>query len=237
MLGQQLAAQGHMETFDVGPALLVSEHEEGKDKIKTEVTIERDNLMGENEEIELSIHVYRDGEPEFLPVIPRLIFAMTQDKEIWRLTEVTLAAHVPLTDPDYLKGVRKEQDEMNENMASGRVGMIASAETRYASAHPDHGYSCSLNELFAKGESAGAEGQTADNSLTAEESNGYHFSITGCTGNPASKFQILAAPTESDSGMKTFCSDESGTIRFEANSKGSSCLSRGQPVGPIVMVD
>src|ERR1700674_218489 len=100
MIGRQFAAQGHVETFDEGPTLLVSEQEEGKQKVKTEVMIERDNLMGENDEIEVSIHVYRDGEPEFLPVVPRLIFTMTQEKEIWRLTEATLAAHVPLTDPE-----------------------------------------------------------------------------------------------------------------------------------------
>ena len=117
MIGYQIAAQGHVETFDEGPMLLVSEQEEGKEKVKTEVTVERDNLMGESDEIEVSIHMYRDGQPEFLPVVPRLIFSMTQENEVWRLTEATLAAHVPLTDPDYLKGVRKKEDESNENMA------------------------------------------------------------------------------------------------------------------------
>ena len=106
--------------------------------------------MGETDEIEVSIHVYRDGEPEFLPVVPRLIFSMTQEKEIWRLTEATLAAHVPLTDPDYLKGVRKKEDEADENMASARVSMIALAEAGDASQHPHRGFSCNLTELFGK---------------------------------------------------------------------------------------
>jgi hypothetical protein len=231
-LGQQLSAQGHVETFDVGPNLLLSEHDEGKDKIKTEVTVEGDNVMGESEEIEVSIHVYRDGELEFLPVIPRLIFSMTQEKEIWKLTEVVLAAHVPLTDPDYLKGVRKEQDQMNENMASARVSVIASTETQYASAHPDRGYSCNMSELFGNISGVGPSERAGYNSipLPADDSGGYHFSITGCSGSPVSKFQVLAVPTESDSGMKTFCSDESGAVRFEINSKGASCLSHGQPV-------
>lgn len=99
MLGQQLAAQGHVQTFDEGPTLLLSEQEEGKKKVKTEVVVERDSLMGESDEIELSIHVYNDGEPEFLPVVPRLIFTLTQENNIWRLTEATLATHVPLTAP------------------------------------------------------------------------------------------------------------------------------------------
>src|SRR5258706_792209 len=232
MIGQ-LIAQGHAETFDVGPTLLVSEQDEGKEKVKTEVIVERDNWMGENDEIEVSIHVYRDGEPEFLPVIPRLIFSMTQEKEVWRLTEATLAAHVPLTDPEYLKGVRKKEDEADENMASLRVSLIASAEARYAAKHPDRGFSCNFTELFSKGDTGDTPDQPSEYygpAFAGDEAGGYHFSITGCNGNPASKFQATAVPTESGSGMKTFCADESGTLRFEVNGKVTNCFTRGQPL-------
>src|SRR5258708_2915320 len=150
MIGHQFAAQGHVETFDEGPTLLVSEQEEGKEKVKTEVTVERDNLMGESDEIEVSIHVYRDGQPEFLPVIPRLISTMTQEKEVWRLTEATLAAHVPLTSPDYLTGVGKNQDESDENMLSGRMSIIAPTEKTYAAKRSDQGYTCKLADLFPR---------------------------------------------------------------------------------------
>src|SRR5437588_1862282 len=67
MIGQQMTAQGeHVESFDAGPMLLVSEQSGGREKV--EVMVEHDSLMGEEDEIELSIHVYRNGEPEFLPV-------------------------------------------------------------------------------------------------------------------------------------------------------------------------
>ncbi len=229
MIGRQATAQGHVETFDVGQMLLVEEQDEGKTKIKTEVIVEHDAAMGENEEIELSIQVYRDGEPEFLPVIPRLTFSMTQEKEIWKLTELTLAAHVPLTDPDYLKGMRKMQNEANEHMASARVSMIASAEAGYAAKHPEGGYSCNMTDLFGKGE-AGTE-QPAESyapGFAGNDSSGYHFALSGCAGTPASKFQVTAVPTESDSGMKAFCADETGTVRFEVDGKGAACLSHGQ---------
>jgi hypothetical protein len=236
MIGQQFTAQGHVETFDVGPTLLVSEQDEGKEKVRTEVTVERDNLSGENDEIELSIQVYRDGQPEFLPVIPKLIFSMTQEKEVWRLTEATLALHVPLTDPSYLKAVRKKEDAASENMASARVSMIASAEVSYLSRHPDRGYSCSLTDLFGKEDTAGTQ-PIPDYAPTfaGDESSGYHFSLSGCDGNPASKFQVTAVPIESDSGMKAFCADESGTVRFDAKGKGNACLSRGQILNPGVV--
>jgi len=235
-IGQQMTAQGHVETFDVGPTLLVSEQDEGKEKVKTEVIVERDNLNGENEEIEVSIHVYRDGRPEFLPVIPDVIFSMTQEKEVWRLAEVTLALHVPLTDPAYLKDVRKKEDESNENMASVRVSMIASAEASYLSRHPDRGYSCSLTDLFGKADTAGTQqAQEYAPTFAGDESAGYHFSLSGCEGNPASKFQVTAEPIESDAGMKAFCADESGTVRFDPKGKGNTCLSRGQVLSPTVV--
>ncbi|MGB2603330.1 MAG: hypothetical protein WBC78_07030 [Candidatus Sulfotelmatobacter sp.] len=230
MMGHGLADGGrHVETFDVGPNLLVSEQEEGKEKV--EVTVEHDSLMGEQDEIELSIHAYSNGEPQFLPVIPRLIFSMTQEKDIWRLSEVTVAAHIPLTDPDYLKGVRRKADEVNENMASGRVTMIVAAEMRYASAHPEHGYACHLADLFDKADTNNIPPQVPGGfppDLSGDESNGYHFSVSGCDGSPAPKFQITAVPTESDSGMKAFCADESGRVRFDSNGSGTACVSGGK---------
>jgi hypothetical protein len=231
MIGYQIAAQGHVETFDEGPMLLVSEQEEGKEKVKTEVTVERDNLMGESDEIEVSIHMYRDGQPEFLPVVPRLIFSMTQENEVWRLTEATLAAHVPLTDPDYLKGVRKKEDESNENMASARVSMIVLAEKGYSTKHPDQGYTCKLADLFSQQASmVPADEQAAEynSGLLDGEFAGYHVALSGCEGSPASKFQVTAVPAEADAGMKTFCADESGPVRFMASGKGATCLSRGK---------
>jgi hypothetical protein len=236
MLGRQMTMQGeHVETFEVGPTLLVSEQGDGREKV--EVIVEHDSLMGEEDEIEISIHAYRNGEPEFLPVVPRLIFSMKQEQEIWRLNEVTLSLHAPLTDPDYLKGLRKQQDETNENMASGRVNMIASAETTYAAKHPDQGYTCKLDNLFAREAPADAPDQSPggyDPSAANEESAGYRFAISGCGGSPASKYQITAIPTDSDAGMKTFCADQSGDMRFIVGGKASACLSRGEPVNPSV---
>ena len=233
-IGRQVTMQGeHVETFDTGPTLLVTEEKSGAER--TEVMLEHDSLMGEVDEIEVSIHVYRNGEPEFLPVIPSLTFSLKQEKEIWRLTEVTLSVHAPLTDPDYLKGLRKEQDESNEAMASGRVGTIASLEATYASRHPDQGYTCKLADLF-KPEPSPDNSQESSPVYDASSANGefagYAIALTGCSGSPASKFQIIATPTDSDAGLKTFCTDQSGTIRFTVGGKNSSCLTRGQVLNP-----
>jgi hypothetical protein len=229
-IGRQLTAQGqHLETFDTGPIILSfdeSAHE------KVEVSVEHDSLLGEDDEIEVSVHYYKEGQEQSLPVVPRLTFTLRQEKEIWRLTEIVAAAHVPLTDSDYLKGLRKLQDEENESTARNRVNVIAMAETNYLSKHPDRGYACTLSTLFAPDASADPQqgGFNYPTEFSNEESSGYRFSISGCEGTPASKYRIAAVPDDSDSGLKTFCQDQSGTIKFTTDGKSSSCFSRGQPL-------
>lgn len=229
-VGRQLVALGqHIETFDEGSTLLVSQETNGNEKI--EVLVDHDSLMGENDEIELAINYYKNGQLQSLPVIPRLTFTFAQEKEIWKLTEVTAAAHMPLTDPDYLKGLRQQQDEANESAARMRVMAMAGAETNYATKHPDRGYACTLSILFAQDATAGMEGGGAYYSpdYANEESGGYRFAISGCEGTPASKYRLTAVPIDSDSTLKTFCSDESGTVKFVTGGKTSTCFSRGQP--------
>src|SRR5579864_5221871 len=154
--GRSMAAQGRtVETFDTGPNILVTEE---PDHERVEVAVEHDSLMGDQDEIELSVHGYKDGQEEHLPVIPRLTFTLKQDNDVWRLTEITVAGHIPLTDPDYLKGLRKQQDEANEQMAQMRVNMIVNGQQAYSTAHPDIGYACALSSLVPqKTESTDAE--------------------------------------------------------------------------------
>lgn len=231
-VGRGLTAQGeHVETFDVGPNILVSEQ---PDHERVEVAVEHDSLMGEQDEIELSIHSYKNGEEQFIPVVPRLIFMLKQEKEIWKLTEVTLEAHVPLTDPEYLKGVRKQQNEANENAALTRMNMMVESQKGYAVQHPEVGYSCALPALTPQVYAATtpAGGDTPADPQGDSPSNGYRFSISGCSGTPSTKYRMTAVPTDADAGMKTFCADESGKVRFIVGGKPSSCFSSGQDANP-----
>lgn len=222
----------HFETFDVGPNILIVDQSQGHERI--EITVEHDSLSGEQDEIELSIHTYKDGQPEFIPVIPSLIFTLQQEKEIWRLTEVTAAARVPLTDPDYLKGLRKEQDEGIEGTARTRLFGIVATEKNYASEHPEAGYPCALSG-FPAGEETRADSNKIFTPISAgqthAESNGYSFAISGCEGTPASRFRITAKPVDPDSGMKIFCADESGTVKSYEGKESVGCFSQGQIVG------
>jgi len=231
MLGRGIAGQGeHIETFDVGPNILVSE--QGDHHERLEVAVERDSFMGEHDEIELSVHIYKDGKEQAIPVIPRLIFTLTQEKDIWQLTELTVAAHVPLTDPEYLKGVRRQQNEANESAAQMRMNMIVAQQTSRAAAQRGVGYSCKLAGLMPQtDQSAAVDATTSANpEQPTEESNGYRFTISGCGGSPASKYRLTAVPIDPDSDSKTFCADESGKLRFVIGGTPASCFNRGQLV-------
>ncbi len=61
MAGRDAVAQGgKIETFDAGPNILISEDPNGHEKF--EVTVEHDSVLGEENEIELSVRLYKDGE-------------------------------------------------------------------------------------------------------------------------------------------------------------------------------
>lgn len=239
-LGRQMVLRGeHVETFESGPNILVNT---GEDGYQTEVTVERDSQSGENEEIELSAHVYHDGQEQFMSVIPRLVFVLRQEKEIWRLVEVTAAARIPLTDPNYLHGFLKRQQESNESAAQMRVINISNAEAGYTDKHPERGYTCSLSTLFAPEPEDDSAGDNDDNTEAprnyydpgqgSTEWNGYRFALTDCDGSPASKYRVTAVPADSDAGVKVFCADESGLVKSSTDGTISACFSDGEVLNP-----
>lgn len=222
-----LAQQGEkIETFDDGPNILVAENPNIHEKV--EVSVEHDSFSGEEDEIELSVHVSKNDEPEFLPVVPRLIFTMKQEHDIWRVSELTLAAHVPLEDADYLKGIRKKQDEANEFAAQMRVAMIIHTETAYAENHADVGYVCELADLYPS-----PEGVNGPLPQANSEFNGYRVSLSGCEGRPSKTYRLTATPVDPDSEMKTYCVDESGTLKSAEGADSGSCFSDGKIVNEL----
>ncbi len=232
---RQMSTQGqHVETFEAGPNILLTEQNEGHDRV--EVLVEHDSMIGESEEIELSVHYYKDGQPQMLPVMPTLTFTMQQQSKIWRLTELTASAHVPLTDSDYLKGLRKDADDSLEQAARQHLGVIVSAEKDYSSRHVETGVTCTLSALFVS-DPAQAMAQSLPfygPNMGNEESNGYHYSLTGCSGTPASKYRVAAVPIDPDSGLKTYCTDESASLKSSTDTKPSRCFSQGQSEGSLI---
>ena len=182
---------------------------------------------------EVSLHIYRNGEALDLPVIPRVTFSMKQEEDIWRLNELTVALHVPLNDPDYLKGWRKRQDDAAEAAVVGAVRTLNTAEISYAATYPERGFTCRLSELggtdVAK-EPSPNHAMLIDPSLAGGVWKGYVVALTGCGSAPAVKYQVSAVPQDGSSGRHSFCSDETGIVRSAGDGTAASCLQTGAPL-------
>jgi hypothetical protein len=238
MASQARTAGSSFQTFDSGPTLLLAEESPMQQKI--EVVVEQDNLVGEENEIDLSFHMYRSGREERLPIIPRLTFMMKPEKGIWKLNEVSFTARMPLGDPNFLKGfvkdMKKKQQSSNEVMASSSIRNIVSSENAYHTAHSERGYTCSLSELAQAGSQADAESVVGrlDPELAAGKKNGYIFALTGCDGL---HFKVAAEPAIPAAGQRAYCADQDGEIKFASNGKATTCLTRGQSLNDANAVE
>jgi len=88
---------------------------------------------------------------------------------------------------------------------------LVAAETNFAKAHPDRGYTCDLSQLTK--ESAQFEGaQTLNRS---GQRSGYSFVINGCEkrtdGKPNITYEIIARPLR---GSGNVCADQTGRVWF-----------------------
>ncbi len=208
------------ETFDTGPILLQAEDVAQNEK--TEISVESDNLSGDEDEIELTLHVTKEGNDQPLPFIPQFTFVMKTEADIWRLNEIRVEVRVPLADPDFLKNIERQNGKQNEDGAQLGMRMIIAAQNSY---HSSHGtYACSLSGLMGKGQNP-SNGWFAD--LSTGKHGGYVYVISGCDGT---QYKVVAEPEINDSAQRAFCSDESGAMRAAADGKATTCLSGGEVV-------
>jgi hypothetical protein len=75
----QLNANGaQLQTFEAGPILLIAEDQRNQSKM--EIIVERDDLQGDEDEIEVTFHAYRSGQEQNSFLMPRLTFVMNQEQ-------------------------------------------------------------------------------------------------------------------------------------------------------------
>ena len=206
------------ETFDTGPTLLQAEEVEQNQK--TEITVDGDNLSGDEDEIELALHITKEGNEQPLPFIPHFTFTMKTEADVWRLNEIKVEVRVPLADPDFLKNIERQNGKQNEQGAQLAMRTIIGAQNSYHQAHGT--YACNLGGLMAKGQN---NGPFAD--LSTGKHGGYVYVISGCDG---AQYKVVAEPEINDSGQRAFCSDESGAMRAASDGKATTCLSSGEAV-------
>jgi hypothetical protein len=256
-----LAGQFHMqgksfETFETGPVMLATS--DPKTGQKTEIVVDNDSLQGDQDDIQLSIHTYKDNQAQRTPFMPVIVFSMKMESGLWTLNEVAFTIKLPLADPDFLKSISDGMKAgaaasspqihlQSMGQASGQtsirpfgsdatilasVRMILTAETTYAATYSAVGYTCTLSDLdgFGAAEANEHQAMLISSGLASGRQHGYSFSISKCAGSPASTFHLTATPTGDAYGRRAFCADQSGAIRSASDGTAATCLSSGTPV-------
>jgi hypothetical protein len=243
-------AGSEAQTFETGPLLLsiknVTEHG------KIELRVENDDLSGDEDTLDLSLHVIREtpGEAEaWETFLSRFSVNMKMQAGVWRLNKIGVGLEFPVGDPGFLqKTILKELDQARgaTAVASGThvelkadtppeidfppqqvVALLAIAESSFAKLHPDVGFTCSLIDLSEAASSMGLSQQVSSGVYK-----GYRLTLTGCQGRPTGSFQITAEPVQGNAG-KAFCTDATQNVRVADDGRGSTCLAFGRmPAAP-----
>jgi prepilin-type N-terminal cleavage/methylation domain-containing protein len=119
----------------------------------------------------------------------------------------------------------------NEAAAVASIRTISTAETAYAQTFPNIGYTCNLSDLGppASGQPISpTAGGIIDAVLASGLKQGYTLSVSNCTGTPQVTYSSAAVPvTPGATGVRSFCSDASGTIWFGSDGTASTCRTAG----------
>ncbi|HEX7284936.1 MAG TPA: hypothetical protein VF532_02075 [Candidatus Angelobacter sp.] len=246
----QAGAQGtqKFDAFDLGPILFALN--DSAHHTRMEAHIDSDELAGEEDNISISLHSYRNGVEQEMPLGVGLLLNLKLQEGTWRLNAVTFRAKIPLGDPRIL-----DQSWLNpqvlglatlSSLPAGAgnaatpvpqapmmtplraVRLISLAETAYALQHPDQGYTCGIGNLVnvGKGMDDGAVYKFMDPEFAAGVYNGYRFVLSGCQGNPVRSFQVAAEPLTGRG--KAYCSDDRRNLRTSDDGKASTCLAQGK---------
>jgi type IV pilus assembly protein PilA len=114
----------------------------------------------------------------------------------------------------------------NESSAVTDLRLINTAEITYQTASEKGEFTCDLSALRASG--------LENDVLLSGHKHGYNFVLQRCgaeeAGTPA-RYQVVAYPaTPNQSGVRAFCSDESGVIKSDAKGSPEACLAAGTPI-------
>lgn len=249
----QMQTQGkNFEMFETGPVLFSAE--DPKTGQKTEVTVERDTLHGNLDDIVVAFQVYKDGQAQLTAYKPQITLSMKQEEQVWKLNEISFTVHLPLADPQFLKAITDKaktpvttntsftprmeaQEAPNPALGSdanvlGAMRSILTAEVTYAASYPNVGFTCMLSDLdgFGGGQPNEHQAMLISSSLASGKRYGFVFSLSGCSGSPATAFHLTAAPSGNAFGRKSFCADQSAVIKSSGSGNAAACLASGMPV-------
>jgi hypothetical protein len=244
-----------LQTFESGPVLLAF-NEPAQHK-KFEVHVDNDDLSGEEDNMDLSLHSFTDGQEQtedWQFSASRFTVSMKRQEGTWRLNKISIGAELPVGDAAFIEkmfgkasggqatGVNlntptaethvaldfRPSDEAPQAMAPEQVvTMLGFAESTFARMHPDTGFTCALPELAETSKVIGVDQQVNIGTYS-----GYRFALSGCEGKPAGSFRITAEPVVAKPGTKAFCTDATQNLRVSDDGHAATCLASGRVQQP-----
>jgi hypothetical protein len=117
-------------------------------------------------------------------------------------------------------------------MVIAAMRTILTAEVTYATSYPMVGFSCTLSDLdgFGGGTPNEHQAMLINSGLASGKKYGFVFTLSGCSGAPATSFHLTAAPNGNSYGRKAFCADQSAVIRSSSDGNPATCMASGTPV-------
>ena len=243
--GLQSQTSSGIKTFPAGSTFLVvndpTQHK------KFEVHVDNDDLNGDQDVLQLSLHSFSDDQEErdeFGYMSSHITVTLKKQQNVWRLSNAGIGMEFPLGDPEFLKkaffhgregkttdagvvAATTSTDVKPEKATvfdpAGVVTMLGWAERSYATQHPDIGFTCSLSELAEAGKGFGLDTQ-----LSSGIYKGYKWSVSGCDNKPSGSFQIVAEPIAQGMSAKVACIDATGNLRVLEDGRGSACFTFGK---------
>jgi len=256
LTAQMQTQEANFQTFETGSVLLSGQ--DPKTGQKMEVTVENDSLRGDVDDIVLSFAIYKDGKLERTAYMPQLTFSMKQEARVWKLNEISITVHLPLADPELLKAITEKMKPQSEAQAHVQVQpttfaahseaqlqpagsdalviaamkTILTAESTYAQRYANVGYTCMLSDLdgFGGGEPNAHQAMLINSGLAGGKRYGFVFTLSECSGAPASKFHLTAVTNGDSYQRKAFCADQSGVIRSSDDGNAANCFAHGTAV-------
>jgi hypothetical protein len=248
-VGMMLPGSG-FQTFETGDVLLA--YNESTSHRNYEVRVDNDDLAGDEDSMQLSIHSFRDGkeqDDELSLMSLRVTVSMKLQQNIWRVDKVSVSTELPVGDPKFFEKtflkmsgeatglsavagggyweIEKPEAPAPAMPPAQIIRMLALAETLFARQHPETGFTCSLPDLAEMSKMMNVDKQVLTGTF-----NGYRFALTGCEGKPAGSFQMTAEPLLATPGVEAFCTDATQNLRADENGHSATCLAAGKMYRP-----
>jgi type IV pilus assembly protein PilA len=103
----------------------------------------------------------------------------------------------------------------NESAAAAAVRTLNTAQISYNSAYPTVGFASNLTALGGTSCSPPSSSSACliDTNLAGGKRSSYVFAISNVSGTPNSTYNVIASPSDVNSGMRYFCSYSDAVVR------------------------